>query len=135
MSSLGLYHDDLCGWLPLACLCLLSVSNFLVSLTCTLLILVSSLLGSVHYTLIGYKTLPASFSSRHFSPRERNFEAMLNFLLFVDSSGSLLLLKLSRSSRNRSIDSSSLCLFFQISSSLDDPSSLIRIVSTVSRRF
>ena len=37
---------------------------------------------------------------------------MLKFLLFVDSSGSLLLLKLSRSSRNRAIDSSSLCLFF-----------------------
>ena len=41
-----------------------------------------------------------------------NFEAMLKFLLFVDSSGSLLLLKLSRSSRNRSIDSSSLCPLF-----------------------
>ena len=37
---------------------------------------------------------------------------MLKFLLFIDSSGSLLLLKLSRSSRNRSIDPSALCLLF-----------------------
>ena len=37
---------------------------------------------------------------------------MLKFRLIVHSSGSLLLLKLSRSSRNRSIDSSSLCLLF-----------------------
>ena len=37
---------------------------------------------------------------------------MLKFLQFVNSSGSLLLLELSRSSRNQSIDSSSLCLLF-----------------------
>ena len=41
-----------------------------------------------------------------------NFEAMLKFLLVVHSSGSLPFLKRSRSSRNRSIDSSSLCLLF-----------------------
>ena len=41
-----------------------------------------------------------------------NFQAMLKFLLLVDYSGSLLLLKLSRSSKQRSIDSSSLCLLF-----------------------
>ena len=60
-----------------------------------------------------------------------NFEAMLKFLLFVDSSGSLLRLKLSRSSRNQSID---FAFSFQISSSLGDPSCLTRIDSTISRR-
>ena len=123
------YHVDLCSWPHLAISCLLKTSTLLISSTCILLIFVSSLLWLVHYPLIVFNTLPSkSFSSKlSLLTPSINFEAMLKFLLFVDSSGSRLLLKFSRSTRNQSIDLSSLCLLFSISSSLDDPSFLIRV--------
>ena len=94
--------------------------------------LISSRVGALSFDSV-YYIANIVLKSSLFTP-SMNFEAMLKFLLFVDSSGSLLRLKLSRSSRNRSIDSLSLCLFFQIASSLGDPSCLTRTDSTISRR-
>ena len=70
-----------------------------------------------------------------------NFETMLKFLLFVYSSGSLLLLKLSRLSRNRSVLSPSLCRLFSNLiitwwTLMTDPNwfnSISKILSAVSR--
>ena len=96
---------------PLAYSCCLSTSICWVSLACILLTSVSSLLELVHCPSTMYSMLVTSFSIITLYPIN-DFEAMLKFLLLVDCSGSLLLLKLSRSSRNLSIDSSSLCLLF-----------------------
>ena len=66
--------------------------------------------------------------------RSKNNEAILKFLLLVDSYGSPLLLKLSRSFENRPIDPSSLCLLFKISSQLSAPSFRIQNDSTEFRK-
>ena len=135
MSSLGLYHDDLCGWFP-PCMFLPSEYEYFfgfINMYSLDFCLISSGVGALCFDIEYYATSIVLKSSL-LNP-SINFEAMLKFLLFVDSSGSLLLLNLSRSSRNLSIDSYSLCLLFQLSSSLDDPSSLTRIGSRVSRKF
>ena len=112
ISSLGLYHDDLWGWPP-PCVFLFSEYEYFLGFISMYFLdfcLISSEVGALSFDNV-YYVANIVLKSSLFTP-SMNFEAMLKFLLFVDSSGSLLLLKLSRSSRNRSIDSSSVCLLF-----------------------
>ena len=130
MSSLGLYHAELSGWLP-PCMFLPSEYEYFfgfINMYSLDFCLISSGVRALSFDSVLY-VASIVLSSSLLNP-SMNFEAMLKFLLFVYSSGSPLLLKLSRSTRNRSIDSSFLCpfvFFFQVSSSLDNPSFLTRI--------
>ena len=112
MSSLALYHVDLCCWFD-PCKFPLSENEYFlgfINMYSLDFCFISSGVVALSLDSVLY-VANIVLKSSVFTP-STNFESKLKFLLFVDSSGSLLLLKLSRSSRKRSIDSSYLCLLF-----------------------